>query len=78
MYAKVIQKWQKKPPQDKRKWDTFSSQVVKDYKKQLEETGRTTMGQEGYDTAMHAVEKLSDGDLMTESVTEYAERATQA
>ena len=36
------------------------------------------MGQEGYGAAMHAVEDLADEDLLTESVTKYAERATLA
>ena len=36
------------------------------------------MGQEGYGTDMHAVEDLTDGDLLAELVTKYAERATQA
>ena len=36
------------------------------------------MGQEGYGTAIHAAEDLTDGDSLTESVTKYVERATQA
>ena len=36
------------------------------------------MGQEGYGTAMNAVEDLNDGDSLTEAVTKYAKRATQA
>ena len=35
------------------------------------------MGQEGYGTAMHAAEDLTDGDLLMEPVKKYAERATQ-
>ena len=30
------------------------------------------MGQEGYVTAMHAAEGLTDGDSPTEAVTKYA------
>ena len=52
--------------------------MVKDYERQLTKMGGTTMGQEGYGTAMHATEDLSDGELMTEAVTKYAERDTQA
>ena len=40
--------------------------------------GGTTKGKEGYGTYMHAVEYLTDGDFLTEAVTKYAERATQA
>ena len=36
------------------------------------------MGQELYGTAKHATEYLTDGNSLTEAVTKYAERATQA
>ena len=36
------------------------------------------MGRYGYGTAMNATEELTDGDSLTEAVTKYAERATQA
>ena len=35
------------------------------------------MGREGYGPALHAAEDLTDGDLLTDTVTKYAERATQ-
>ena len=78
MYDKGIKKWQKRPPQDRRKWAELSAHMVEDYKRRLTKTGGTTMGREGYGTAMHAAEKLTDGDSMTEAVTKYVERATQA
>ena len=78
MYDKGINKWQKRPPQDRRKWAELSAHMVEDYKRRLTKTGGTTMGREGYGTAMHAAEKLTDGDSMTEAVTKYVERATQA
>ena len=31
MYAKGIKKWQKKPPQEQRKWYKFSYHMVEDY-----------------------------------------------
>ena len=77
IYAKGIEKWQKRHTQDSRKWSEFLAHLVEDYERQLTETGVTIMGQEGYGTAMHAVEKLTDGDFLTEAVTKYAERATQ-
>ena len=36
------------------------------------------MGREGYGPALHAAEDLTDGDLLTDTVTKYAERATHA
>ena len=36
--------------------------MVEDYARQLTKTGGTTMGQEGYITAMHSAEDLTDGD----------------
>ena len=36
------------------------------------------MEKKGYGTAMHAEEDLTDVDLLTGTVTKYAERATQA
>ena len=35
------------------------------------------MGREGYGTDMYDAEELTDGNSLTESVTKYAERATQ-
>ena len=51
--------------------------MVKDYKKQLKETGVTTMGKHGYGTAIHVAGDLTDADSLTEAVKKYAERATQ-
>ena len=52
--------------------------MVKDDEQQLAERRRTTTGQEGYGKSTHAAEDLTDGDFLTEVVTQYAERATQA
>ena len=78
MYSKGIEKWQKRPPQDRRKWAEFSDHMIKDYYQQLNKTGGTTMGQEGYGTAMHGAGYLTDRDSLTEGVKKYAERSTQA
>ena len=56
----------------------MSAHMVEDYEIHITKTGGTTMGQEGYGTAMHAAEDLTNGDLLTEAVTKYAERETQA
>ena len=51
--------------------------MVKDYKIKLTKTGVTTRGQEGYGTAMHDTEELTNGNSLTEAFTKYAERVTQ-
>ena len=61
MHAKGIKKWQKRPPQYRRKWDEFLDHMVKDYNRQLTKTGGTTMGKEGYGADMHAAEDQTDG-----------------
>ena len=35
------------------------------------------MGQEGYGTAMHNAEELTNGNSLTEAVTKYAQREIQ-
>ena len=77
MYAKGIDKWQKRPTQDRKKWDELSYHMIEDYERQPTDMGGTTMGQEGYSIAMNATEDLADEDSLTEAVTKYAERATQ-
>ena len=52
--------------------------MVEDYDRDLTETGGATMIQEGYVTALHAAEDLTDGDSLTEAVKKYVERATQS
>ena len=52
--------------------------MVEDYTIQLTKTGGNKMVQEGYSTVIHATEDLTDGYLLTEAVTKYVERATQA
>ena len=78
MYAKGIDKWQKRPTQDRRKWAELSYHMIEYYERQFTDMVGTTMGQEGYGTSMNATEDLADGDSLTEAVTKYAERATQA
>ena len=77
VYAKGIEKWQKRPPQDRQKWNKFLVHMVEYYARQLTKTGGTTVGKEGYGTAMHAAEELTNGDSLTGAVTKYVKRATQ-
>ena len=44
MYAKGIEKRQKRPPQDRQKWAEFSAHMVEDSERQKIETGGTTIG----------------------------------
>ena len=39
VYVKGIEKWQKRPPQDCKKWAEFLARMVEDYKRHLTETG---------------------------------------
>ena len=78
MYAKGIEKWQNRTRQYRRKWAKFSALIVEDYERHITKTGVTTMGQEVYGTAMHAAEDLTNTYFLTEAVTKYADRATQA
>ena len=78
MYAKGIEKWKKRPTQDRQKWGKLSSHMVDSYESQLIETVGTTMGQEGYITSMNTIEYLMDVDFLTEAFTTYAERVTQS
>ena len=78
MYAKGIEKCQKRTPQDRIKWAELLDHMVKDYEQQLTETGLTTLGQKGYGAAIHAAEDLTDGESLTKAVTKYTRIATQA
>ena len=54
MYAKGIDKWQRGPSEDRRKWDKFLAPMIEYYERKLTETRGATIGQEGYGTVMHA------------------------
>ena len=47
MYEKGIEKWHKRPAQDRHKWAELSSHMNEDYERQLAETRGITMVQEG-------------------------------
>ena len=44
VYDKEIEKWQKRPPQNRRKWAKLLAHMVKDYERQITETGEPTWG----------------------------------
>ena len=51
--------------------------MINEYELNITEGGGTTMGQE-FGAAMHATDTNTEEDSLTEAVTKYAERATQA
>ena len=52
--------------------------MVGEYERMLTEGLGTTIHQEGYVTAFHAEETISDEETLTETIVKYAERASQA
>ena len=56
----------------------FKTHFIAKYKKKLAANGGTTMGQEGYGTG-GAYSAIDDyGSSLSESIVQYAKRATQA
>ena len=52
--------------------------MVGKYKRMLTEGSGTTINQEGYGTAFHSKETMSDEETLTETILNYAEQASQA
>ena len=52
--------------------------MLGEYERMLAEGAGTTMQQEGYGTALNAVENLIDEESLTETIVNYAERASLA
>ena len=52
--------------------------MVGKYERMLAEGLGTTIHQEGYGTAFHAKEAISDEESLTETIMKYAELASQA
>ena len=44
MYEKEIDKWQKRPPQNRRKWAELLAHMVEDYEQQITKTGGPQLG----------------------------------
>ena len=47
MYTKGIEKWQKRPPQNRRKWAELLAHMVEEYGGHITKKGSNTMGLEG-------------------------------
>ena len=52
--------------------------MIGEYKFMLAEGAGTTIQQEGYGTAFHAEEAMSDEESLTKTIVKYAKRASQA
>ena len=77
-YTKEIEKWNGHLVADPHKWATFRTVMVGEYEHMLTEGPGTTIHQEGYGTAFHAKETMSDEETLTENIVKYSERASQA
>ena len=76
--TKALEKWNGRLVADRRKWATFRTVIFGEYKRMLAEGSGTTIHQEGYGTAFHAEETMSNEETLTETIVKYAERAIQA
>ena len=71
-YTKALEKWNGHLVTDQRKWETFCTVMFGNYKRMLSEGSGTTIHQEGYGTAFHAEENISDEETLTETIVKYA------
>jgi hypothetical protein len=55
MYTKALEKWNGRPPQDRKTWAQFREVMVRQYEKMLAEGSGTTISQEGWGTAYNAI-----------------------
>jgi hypothetical protein len=79
-YAKALEAWNGRPPQERKTWAQFREIMVQQYEKMLAEGSGTTISQEGWGTAFNAIgtHQDDDGNSLTDSIVKYAERATAA
>ena len=77
-YTKALEKWNGRLVADRRKWATFCTVMFGKYERMLAEGAGTTIRQEGYGTAFHAEETMSDEESLTKTIVKYAERASLA
>ena len=77
-YTKALEKWNGRLVADKRKWVIFRTVIFGEYERMLTEGAGTRIQQEGYGTAFHAKETMSDEESLTETIVKYAERASLA
>ena len=64
-YTKALENWNGRLLSDQRKWETFRTVMVGEYKFMLAERSVTTIHQEGYGTAFHAKETTRDEESLT-------------
>ena len=77
MYAKVLKRWNKVLPKNRKKWAIFCKRMINEYELKITEGVCTKMGQE-FGVTMHATDTNTREDSLTEAVTKYDERATRA
>ena len=77
-YTNPLEKWNGRLVAKRRKWATFHTIMVGEHECMLAEGSGTTMQQEGYGTALNAVENLIDEESLTETIVKHAERASLA
>ena len=78
IYSKEITRWNTKMATDCTIWENLRNHMIAEYEKLLAEGHGTTLAQEGYVTMFHATEDTNKNASLTESIVEYAERATVA
>ena len=78
LYMKALEKWNGRLVADQRKCATFRTVMVGEYNRMLAEGAGTTIQQEGYGTAFHTDETMSDEESLTEIIVKYAEHASMA
>ena len=59
-YTKAMEKWNGRLVADRCRWATFRIFMVGKYERMLAEGSKTTIHQEGYGTAFHSKETVSD------------------
>ena len=77
LYSKLIERWNGKLIGSRRDWAQFRAHCVAEYVKLLDESGGPTLGNAGYSGAFNATTD-DDTTSLTESIVQYAERATAA
>ena len=78
LYANATERWNLKDRTIRQQWMEFKMHFIDEYEKTIAANGGIKMGQEGYGTggAYSAID--NDGSSLSESIVQYAERATQA
>ena len=75
-YTKALKKWNGRLVADRPKWVKFRTVMVGKYERVLAEGAGTTIQQEKYGTAFLTEETMRDEKSLTETIVNYAERAS--